>query len=270
MEVLFGFGLVICLIWAIRRTTLAAVGFVKNRMADWETSHPDAGKAHHAGAMTGSLWALLRHGLPAMKDAWRAGWREGRAKAKVRYDGLPKPPPKDPDAEELPPPPDGDGAPPSPDPDAHDDERDTDTPLVREDGRPDLRPVPDLPPADLPPPNKPPGGTMTPEQIKAAAERMRQQAAAELQDAAAAKSRAQQAIKEIENLAASAAKVPYPAHDVAVIKAAMDPAQACARAADTRIQAAEAMAARANQIAAVAAKHANLVGQAAGTTYVRT
>lgn len=271
MAAFFMLILIIALMFGVRGAYRGARSFLGNQMSEWEASHPDAGGLHHRAAMLGHLLSLLRHGGPAIKAGFLTGFRNGWARGKTwaaKYKPSILDDPADPDSP--------DNAPEPTDPDAHDDERDTDAPPLRPDGRPDLRPVPspvtqpaDIPPTVSPPtpPNNPPGGNMTPEQIKAAAERMREQAAAELQDATAAKSRAQQAIRAIENLAASAAQVPYPPQDVAILKAAMEPAQMCVRAANTRIQAAEAMAARANQIAAVAAKHANMVGQAAGATY---
>ncbi len=154
-------------------------------------------------------------------------------------------------------------------------------PQRRPDGRPDLRPVPDATPA---------GSTQTPdaatarsedmaiqtatggeisnaEQFYAEAKAIETEAAAELEDAAGDSGRAQEDLARVERMIASLSKQAAVKRDIAAVAALKEPAAARAQAAKDRHAAAERRLAEAKNVVTIAARHVQMIGQAAGPFY---
>ncbi len=273
------------------RATAAA----RRRSIDgWTAEHPDAPKSARWLAKAGYGATALRHGPRYARREFAAAWQEGkeRGRAKFRPEDFNQPTGSDSSEPALhqttcngcgatsgP----GDkaaveawkGAHTCPPP------QDSPKPQRRPDGRPDLRPVPDATPAgSTPTPDTAAirsddmaiqtatGGEITnAEQFAAEAKAIETEAAAELEDAAGDSGRAQEDLARIEKMIASLSKQEAVQRDIAAVAALKEPAAARAQAAKDRHAAAERRLAEAKNVTAIAARHVQMIGQAAGPFY---
>lgn len=112
------------------------------------------------------------------------------------------------------------------------------------------------------------GGEITnAEQFLAESRAIANEAAADLEDASADSSRAQEDLSRIERMVASLSRQSAVANDIASVAGLKEPAAARAQAAKDRHGAAERRLAQAKAVVAIAAKHVQLIGQAAGPFY---
>jgi hypothetical protein len=149
-------------------------------------------------------------------------------------------------------------------------------PQRRPDGRPDLRPVPDATPAptrattrsnDMAVQTATGGEVTNAEQFAAEAKAIEAEAAADLEDARGDATRAEEDLGRIEKMIASLSKQAAVSRDIAAVAALKEPAAARAGAAKDRHGAAERRLAVAKNVSAIAAKHVQMIGQAAGPFY---
>jgi hypothetical protein len=111
------------------------------------------------------------------------------------------------------------------------------------------------------------GEIVNAEQFHAEARAIEAEAAAEMEDAAADAKRAEEDQARIERMVASLTGVQALSSDISAVSALKDPAAARAAAAKARLAAADQRLAGAKAVAAIAAKHVQLIGTAAGSFY---
>lgn len=111
------------------------------------------------------------------------------------------------------------------------------------------------------------GEIVNAEQFHAEAKSIEQEAAADMEDAAADAARAEQDLSRIETMVASLSRQKALAADISAVASLKDPAAARSAAAKQRLAAAEQRLAGAKAVSAIAAKHVQLIGTAAGSFY---
>jgi hypothetical protein len=261
---------VIALVLAIRGTGKAVGASYRRRMDSWAAEHPDASRIHHRAAALGQMLATLRYGGPALKHGWQSGWRLGWDSGKewaAKHKPI-QPMPVDPEPI----------TPTTPTPTAT-----PSMPRLRGDGRADLRPVPPMPsqPTTAPTAQQPAtkgspamaietatGGEVTsPETLYAELQAKVNEHGADMEDATADAARAEEEMKRTDLLAASMKKMKYPPNDIALVTRLLEPAKSRLDAANQRKAAAAQSLAGAKAALDMAARHVQLVGQAAGSAY---
>lgn len=268
--VLFGIAVVAAGLMGVWHVTkyaapraLRAVGKRRRASIDrWRAENPQAPAVARWAAAFARWCAAVRWGPRHLVDEVRQAWDEGLELGKQKY-GVVKTDEPHPDEPVVEPEPEPAAEPPS-----------SFNPPVRP--RPYLVPVPN--PSGHEAGSSKENTTMTiqtatggeianAEQFHAEAKAIEQEAAADMEDAAADSKRAEEDQARIERMVASLTGVQALASDISAVAALKEPAAARAAAAKARLAAADQRLAGAKQVSAIAAKHVQLIGTAAGGFY---
>lgn len=269
---------------AVPRTMRAISSRRANSIQAWKATHPGAPAVARWGAALAGTVAAIRWGPRFLIQETRNAWNEGIERGRQKY-GVPVAEPE-PDEQVTDPAPAAQPKCKNPgcfcqtDPnfDGHEDEDDV-APAEPASNVFPLRPVPNptpdptSKPADTSKENHMPIQTATggeivdAEQFHAEAKAIVSEAAAELEDASGDSNRAQEDFARIELMVSSLKKVQALANDIGAVSSLRDPAQARAQAAKDRLVAAEQRLAAAKAVEAIAARHVQLIGTAAGAFY---
>jgi hypothetical protein len=248
----------------------------RSSISSWKADHPAAPPAARWAAAAARTFTGLRWGPGFLWRETKQAWREGFKAGKAKYGLLEPPAPAEAEPQAKQPKCRNDNCFCQDHPDFDGYDPDEPEPLVEE---PSARPWPRLVPVSADEPataqeekrmtiqTATGGEIVNAEQFHAEAKAIEAEAAADMEDAAADAARAREDLARIERMVASLTGQQALSRDISAVAALRDPATARAAAADSRLAAADQRLAGAKSVAAIAARHVQLIGTAAGRFY---